>query len=216
MLRDIEIKNFRGINFFKIYNFKKINLFVGNNNCGKTSLLEALFLLIGASNPDLIIRVNAFREILKIDSGFWLSLFPKLSAQGLPVISGNFLFPKEKRTLTLRPIRGPQPNTTPNQKGKKSISSSGIAKTEIETTGLNLEFKQTKGSKSKKQKIIKTSIRFQQGEFQAQFVNDYTENRRAIFQNNRTIHSDMAKRFDTILLSKKTPELVSILKKFDP
>jgi AAA15 family ATPase/GTPase len=37
-------------------------LFVGRNNCGKTSVLDAIFLLTGMSNADLIRRVNTLRE----------------------------------------------------------------------------------------------------------------------------------------------------------
>lgn len=41
--KDITIKNFRGFDLLEINGFAKINLFVGANNVGKTSILEALF-----------------------------------------------------------------------------------------------------------------------------------------------------------------------------
>lgn len=41
--KDITIKNFRGVDLLEINGFAKINLFVGANNVGKTSILEALF-----------------------------------------------------------------------------------------------------------------------------------------------------------------------------
>ncbi len=43
MLKDIHIKNYRGIKDLKIKDFKRINLLVGDNNSGKTSVLEAVF-----------------------------------------------------------------------------------------------------------------------------------------------------------------------------
>ena len=46
MLKKIIIKNFRGFDELEISNFKKINLFVGKNSGGKTSVLEALFLAL--------------------------------------------------------------------------------------------------------------------------------------------------------------------------
>ena len=46
MLKKIRIKNFRGFDELEISNFKKINLFVGKNSGGKTSVLEALFLAL--------------------------------------------------------------------------------------------------------------------------------------------------------------------------
>lgn len=49
--KDITIKNFRGFDLLEINGFAKINLFVGANNVGKTSILEALFMLSGLTNP---------------------------------------------------------------------------------------------------------------------------------------------------------------------
>lgn len=42
MLKDIHIQNYRGIKDLKIKDFKRINLLVGDNNSGKTSVLEAV------------------------------------------------------------------------------------------------------------------------------------------------------------------------------
>jgi len=41
--KDIMIENFRSIEKMKIENLANINLFFGGNNCGKTSILEAIF-----------------------------------------------------------------------------------------------------------------------------------------------------------------------------
>ncbi len=59
MLRDLTIKNYRCFEDFYIDGLERVNLFVGNNNSGKTSLLEAIYLLV---NFD---RNRAFFEILK-------------------------------------------------------------------------------------------------------------------------------------------------------
>ena len=61
MLSKIEIERFRGIKHAFIEGFKQINLFLGKNNCGKSSLLESLFLASGLSNPLLLIHVNIMR-----------------------------------------------------------------------------------------------------------------------------------------------------------
>lgn len=44
-MENIEISNFKRIQNLKIDGFKRINLISGTNNCGKSSLLEAIFLL---------------------------------------------------------------------------------------------------------------------------------------------------------------------------
>ena len=65
MFDKIEIERFRGIKYASIEGFKQINLFFGKNNCGKSSLLESLFLASGLSNPLLPIHVNFMRGYSK-------------------------------------------------------------------------------------------------------------------------------------------------------
>ncbi|MCI5166462.1 MAG: chromosome segregation protein SMC [Candidatus Electrothrix sp. GM3_4] len=45
MITQLEIKNFRGFSEYKIEDIGQVNLLVGTNNCGKTSILEAVHLL---------------------------------------------------------------------------------------------------------------------------------------------------------------------------
>ncbi|MCY4337480.1 MAG: AAA family ATPase [Gammaproteobacteria bacterium] len=66
--KTIKIENFRGIKSLEINDLARVNLFVGRNNCGKTSVLEAAFLLTGISNPDLMIRIGNWRGVALNDS----------------------------------------------------------------------------------------------------------------------------------------------------
>jgi AAA15 family ATPase/GTPase len=61
MFTKLEINNFRGIRKLELNDFNRINVFVGKNNVGKTTVLEALFLLNGASNAILPLKINGFR-----------------------------------------------------------------------------------------------------------------------------------------------------------
>ena len=61
MYKKIEIERFRGIRKASIDGFCRVNIFFGKNNCGKSSLLEALFLVSGQSNPLLPVNINAIR-----------------------------------------------------------------------------------------------------------------------------------------------------------
>ena len=49
MFNSVRIERFRGINRADISGFRLVNLFFGKNNCGKSSLLEAIFLACGQS-----------------------------------------------------------------------------------------------------------------------------------------------------------------------
>ena len=60
MIREIEIKNFRGIEHVKIKDAKRLNVMVGPNGTGKTAFLEAIFLASGNS-PEILQRIKAWR-----------------------------------------------------------------------------------------------------------------------------------------------------------
>lgn len=67
MFKSIEIEHFRGISHAKIDGLKEVNIFFGKNNCGKSSLLDAIFLISGLSNPKLPININLLRNYLRFE-----------------------------------------------------------------------------------------------------------------------------------------------------
>ncbi|MDY6899427.1 MAG: ATP-binding protein [Cyanobacteriota bacterium] len=54
MLNDITIQNYRCFKNFHINSLARVNLIVGMNNSGKTSLLEAIYLLISQKQPRVL------------------------------------------------------------------------------------------------------------------------------------------------------------------
>ena len=62
MFNKIEVYHFRGIREAVIGDLGQVNLFWGKNNCGKSSLLDALFLVAGMSNPMLPLTINQMRQ----------------------------------------------------------------------------------------------------------------------------------------------------------
>jgi len=63
MIKDIHIQNYRGIKDLKIKDFKRINLLVGDNNSGKTSVLESVLLMIHPRNPILLVKFDYYRNL---------------------------------------------------------------------------------------------------------------------------------------------------------
>jgi len=61
MLRDLTVQNYRCFENFQIDGLEQVNLFVGKNNSGKTSLLEAIFLLADHDKIDILIAVMLSR-----------------------------------------------------------------------------------------------------------------------------------------------------------
>lgn len=98
MFDKVKIDKFRGISHAEISGFKQINLFFGKNNCGKSSLLEAIFLVCGQSNPLLPLNINGFRDYRKIQKKDILLDFYKLNTETSIQIS---LYNEETRNLTI-------------------------------------------------------------------------------------------------------------------
>lgn len=62
MIENINIKGLRGISDIEINSLGQINLFVGKNNCGKSTILESVFLLTGGTVPHNMQRINNLRN----------------------------------------------------------------------------------------------------------------------------------------------------------
>ncbi|SHE19511.1 AAA family ATPase [methanotrophic endosymbiont of Bathymodiolus puteoserpentis (Logatchev)] len=57
MLNSLEIKNFRSLEDFQVKKLGRINLIVGKNNSGKSSVLEALRIYAGNANKGLLEKI---------------------------------------------------------------------------------------------------------------------------------------------------------------
>ena len=69
MIRQLVIRNFRGFKEFHLGELRRVNLFVGRNNCGKTTLLEAGQLVASNGNPNAVLEVLSRRSEWLINSG---------------------------------------------------------------------------------------------------------------------------------------------------
>ncbi|MFO0839154.1 MAG: ATP-binding protein [Phycisphaerae bacterium] len=80
LFRRLALRGFRGFEELTLSGLSRVNLFAGSNNVGKTALLEGVFLLLGANNADLPLRLNHFRgmDVVSSDvSEIWGWLFFK-------------------------------------------------------------------------------------------------------------------------------------------
>ncbi len=67
MFTSITIERFRGIRHSRIEGLRQVNLFLGKNNCGKSSLLDAIFLISGLTNPKLPLNINLMRNYRRFE-----------------------------------------------------------------------------------------------------------------------------------------------------
>jgi AAA15 family ATPase/GTPase len=68
MITSLIIENFKGFQKLKADNLSRINLFGGNNNIGKTSILEALFAYFDRLSPDFYIKELAWRGLVLLST----------------------------------------------------------------------------------------------------------------------------------------------------
>lgn len=69
MLEKLEINNFRGIKNLNFDSFKNINIFTGKANVGKTSVLEAIYMILRI-NAESMVTISDLRGIVGYDDIF--------------------------------------------------------------------------------------------------------------------------------------------------
>ena len=95
MLERLHIHKFRGLRDLEIGGLGRVNVVAGRNNAGKTTLLEAIFLLGGAGNPRGAMNGHVVRmdpnamPPASIWESFWTPLFCDLKAEEPLTISGH-------------------------------------------------------------------------------------------------------------------------------
>ena len=139
MFERMAIKNFRVFRELNVEKLGPINLFTGENNVGKTTLLEAMFLLSGAGNPEMAINANVLRgwvdgNGLPAAAPLWRELFASLDISKAITLAvthrslGELLLevepgpPQELTSITPTNGNGNPPSATTNVPDERSLS----------------------------------------------------------------------------------------------
>src|SRR4051812_48791850 len=89
MLRTLQIENFRGIKELALADFSTVNIFVGRNGAGKTSVLEACALAADPANGNLLNSFSLWRDFHGLKLGVvdgLRTLFPELDTNHVPTL----------------------------------------------------------------------------------------------------------------------------------
>ena len=208
MLTNVNIKNFRGINKIEINNFKTINIFLGKNNCGKTSILEAVFLIIGMSNPVFNISINNFRDYIHHETDGFRLIFKDLDYDPPVEISARDK-KNNIRQLEIRPFFSSKNGLQNSMQNK--ISTNSISDVH-DITGLKLNF-----SINKIKHEAKIEINFQHPVNYNQVLSQkYDESYKATYITPKINNLNLDKRIEKIIVNKKQDLLISSLKNIDP
>ncbi len=98
--KNIEINNFRGIDHLKIEDFSRVNILLGQNSSGKSSVLECLLLMMGMSNPNLPQTINSIRSRNYSAFADLTYIFHRMDMKAKPEIASE-LFDDSRRHLSL-------------------------------------------------------------------------------------------------------------------
>lgn len=210
---DFEIRNFRGLSDLKINGLKDVNLFLGKNNSGKTTILEAIFLTIGMSNPGLTSIVNNFRRIFRVKTGEYLfrNLDIKLSPQFKVITEDG-----TQRTLEINPIlsSGNQSKNASDSTKHKIETADTKSKTEV-LTGLKNNFSIKEAGKKKINR--ENSIQYRSNEnYIIEAGEDYDEKEYALYISGDVDESNALGKFSDIIKNKKEDSVLNIIRRLDP
>lgn len=216
MIKNIEINHFKSIATLKVDDFKRVNLIVGKNNASKTTILEALLLSIGPSNPLLILNINNLRGLTLSEADDFRFLFYNLEYNNKINIRSEI--DKQVRILSIEPsvsIKGLDTvKKAINNQGNIQIGNfSNISNEIYDELILNYSLKefQEKG----KNFISKISYSSSKG-FEVENVKNYKERCNGIFLNSRiSFSSNLIKSLENIIITKNEKKLIHYLTKID-
>ncbi len=208
---EIEIQNFRGIKKLAIKNLSNVNLFVGKNNSGKTSVLEAIFLTTGLSNPQLAITIDLLRSLKHDDVDDFKFIFFEMDYNNSPLFEAT-LQNKEIRTLNIKPTlkSGAEDKTIEGQR----LSASTKMEDQLRADGITFDFS-TKGYHSPKNSQ-KASIFLENNLHRITAAKNYKESLFGVFlATGSGFQNETAPRLEKVILDKKKGDIIEVLQIVD-
>lgn len=223
MFKTIKIKNFRGFQDLTITGLAQFNVITGLNGTGKTTILEAGFLISGAANASLIASLYSFRGDSRwsINSDLpFISIFRNLDPNLIPTISASSSILQERskkyyRELNIKPSYSSAPGLASTQQTPQltgvEFSFQGASGTTKNKFGWKTEFPGASNGKeptepSKPALALGGELTSNPDLINAHFVSPYY--RDLPEQDNKTLVQ--------LVKERRIPEVVKILNILDP
>ncbi|MFH1048778.1 MAG: AAA family ATPase [Patescibacteria group bacterium] len=215
MFKSLKIKNFRGVENLELQDLNQINIFVGENGVGKTTLLDAVFIGINPNNAELAFRTNMFRGLGNvIDEDFWRSYFYNLDSKNIIQIE---LDGQYNRKIKISPNFYTQETISLNKEDEKNkIGSMATAMSELKRlVGLDINF-----SKINEKQEIKYQAKIFQDNKGIHWDGDksYQELLSGNYMNNRTVSENvnLFSKFAEISTANKEGIVLKMLQSLEP
>lgn len=223
---ELKISNFRGIDYAELKEMKHLNLIVGKNNSGKTSIMEAVFVLSGMSNPRLLLNINSYRHLMLIEDSDFRYVFNNLNLEKPIELSGNVS--DIERSLKITPYKGTQQSITMQKQpaffNQENVQPFGFNLPSLETSlqieqmrlgnrgneidGLKLSFKN--GATPEEDVYISLNNKT------INFSNSYKESLSVRYLNSQLLLMNGMINLSSMVRKKKIKDIVDILKQIEP
>jgi len=223
--KDLTIKNFRGVRECEINDLTRINLFVGQNNSGKSSILEALFLLSGYGAASLVMNIDYIRNLLHNEPSDFKFVFYNLDYKNIPTLQAQMYDFKETRKLQIIPKGKNQKKqitssttttttTTANPSNADGISSAESTEEKlVDSLEFHTEFK----AFQQQRRFFTSTVSFSKVGDEITFKNENQGEKsfiefKALIQGTNYRHTpQIAERLEKVIIDKKKNELISDL-----
>lgn len=214
VFNEVEINNFRGIKHLLLTDLRQINLLVGKNNCGKSTVLDAMFLLSGFSNPLLNMRINQFRDYSSFTEEDLALNFYNLITNNHIRIRGN-MSDGAVRKLEIIPIVSESPIVI----SKGNVSSQAISNKEANiNAGLTMNFSYVKANGEKKNDSAAIIITDKENNenLKIRRSKEYQETLSGIYLNSKFAFNIVVENLTRIIEEKQEHVIVEILQHIEP
>ena len=212
MLRKFSVRNFRCLRKLDIEPLARVNLIVGQNNVGKTALLEALFLHLSPARPEAPLGVNHSRGARGNDAETWEELdwlfHAKQTADAIELLSVNDQ--EEECGLRIR-LADPAERLLliPETDGDRQVDAY-MQRSVVHSSVLTLEYTDHTGQ------VFPAQAYLTVGGISASSANMPELDRVALVLKNPRFSEEHAKRYSDLVEARREEELLPPLQALDP
>ncbi len=212
-LSKIDIENFRSFRKLQISDFQDLNLIVGNNNLGKTSILEAIFLSIGFSNPRLVLEVDRLRGLIHDESVDFRFIFHNMDYNQEIRINSEFGREDQFRKLIVNPI-SEKIEIIEDKNIKKEIIATSDSHQESKISGIKFDFSIKEDDNTEYRSDVSQLEKTTTGH-KITGPNQYKEKIPGVFLRPTSSAAELHDRLDKILINKELDRFIKPLKNID-
>ena len=200
----VRVERLRGIKSADVKDLSRINVFFGKNNCGKSTLLESIFLLAGQSNPSLPVRINTARGYrdLRTSSDVTIEFYNLDASQPILIESTG----GESRHLEISLIRSNSHTVNFKEEGMPRSKMSDAF------FGVKLKFADDKSTEI----IFKENSKHEEGKSHPDERYQERLNASLISPRSASIANDIVDSLATIIANKQKESIISALRTIEP